>query len=121
MDYKVKVFGKSCDLPARTLAVDEQMEAIRDLETDYRLRKLSRRECVEKMYALAEALLPEVLPPLEDVDTNELTNACADICAAYAAPVRKARTAAQMEELRETLARPEMQKALAALQAMHKK
>lgn len=121
MEYKVKMFGKSYDLPARTLAVDEQMEIMRDLDEEYRDRKISRGEAVEKMHTFVETLLPGVLPPLEEVDTNELTNACADICAAYAAPVRKARTAAQLEELREILARPEVQKTLNAIQAMPKK
>lgn len=114
MDYKVKIFGETHKLPARTLAVDEQIEVMRDLDGEYKARKITRREAVEKMHAFVEYLVPGIVPPIDDVDTNELTNACADICAAYAEPVRKAK----MDELRKMLSSPEVQKGLEAVQAM---
>lgn len=118
MDYKVKIFGETHKLPTRTLAVDEQIEIMRDLDGDYQARKITRREAVQKMHDFVEYLIPGVVPPIDEVDTNELTNACAEICAAYAEPVRKAKSDAQMEELRKTLARPDVQKALAAIDYM---
>lgn len=115
MEYKVTIFGETRELPARTLAVDEQIEVMRDLDGDYRAKKITRREAVQKMHDFVEYLIPGAAPPIDEVDTNELTNACADICAAYAEPVRRAKTDAQIEELRKTLASPDVQKALSAL------
>lgn len=118
MEYKAKIFGETRELPARTLAVDEQIEIMRDLDGEYQARKITRREAVEKMHAFVEYLIPGIVPPIDEVDTNELTNACADICAAYAEPVRKAKSDAQMDELRKMLSTPEVQKGLEAVQAM---
>lgn len=114
MDYKVKIFGETHKLPDRTLEVDEQIEVMRDLDGDYRARKITRREAVQKMHDFVEYLIPGAAPPIDEVDTNELTNACAGICAAYADPVRRA----QMDELRKMLSTPEVQKALEAVQVM---
>lgn len=114
MDYKVKIFGETHKLPDRTLEVDEQIEAMRSLEEEYQDRVITRREAVQKMHDFVERLIPGVVPPIDKVDTNELTNACSEICAAYEEPVRRA----QMDELRKMLSTPEVQKALEAVQVM---
>lgn len=118
MTYKVTILGKSYDLPARTLAVDEQIEAIGVLDREYMAKRMTRREVVEKMHSFVEGFAPGVFPSLEEADTNELTAACTDIISAYSAPTRKAKNDAQMVELREILNRPEVQKLLAALPAL---
>lgn len=118
MDYKVKIFGEIHTLPARTLEVDEQIEIIRDLDEKYQARKITRREVVEKMHAFVEYLVPGAAPPIDEVDTNELANTCINICAVYEEPVRRAKSDARMEELRKTLARPDVQKTLAAIDYM---
>lgn len=118
MNYKVNILGKPYDLPARTLAVDEQIEAVGSLDAEYKAKRMTRREVVEKMYAFVEAFVPGAFPSLEDADTNELTATCTDIIAAYSAPARKAKNDAQMVELREVMSRPELQKLLTMLNAM---
>lgn len=118
MQYKVNILGKSYDLPTRTLAVDEQIETIGALDDEYKAKRLTRREVVEKMHAFAEAFAPGAFPSLEEADTNELTAACLDIIAAYSAPARKARNEAQMTELREIMNRPELKKLLEAIPAV---
>lgn len=118
MNYKVTILGKSYDLPARTLAVDEQIEAIGALDNEYKAKRMTRREVVEKMHAFVEGFAPGAFPSLEEADTNELTAAYTDIISAYAAPARKAKNDTQMAELREVLNRPEVQKLLAAIPAL---
>lgn len=117
MNYKVTILGKSYDLPARTLAVDEQIEAVGSLDAEYN-KRMTRREVVERMHAFVEGFAPGAFPSLEEADTNELTAACTDIIAAYSAPARKAKNEAQMVELREVLNRPEVQKLFAAIPAL---
>lgn len=118
MNYKVNILGKSYDLPARTLAVDEQIEAVGSLDAEYKDKRMTRREVVEKMYAFVEVFAPGAFQGLEEADTNELTAACTDIISAYAAPARKAKNEAQIVELREVMNRPELQKLLTMLNAM---
>lgn len=118
MNYKVTILGKSYDLPARTLAVDEQIEAVGALDEEYKAKRMTRREVVEKMHGFVEGFVPGAFPDLETADTNELTAACTDIIAAYDAPARKAKNEAQMVELREVLNRPEVQKLIAAIPAL---
>ena len=36
MNYKVSILGKNYDLPARTLAVDEKIEAVAKIDQEYR-------------------------------------------------------------------------------------
>lgn len=118
MNYKVNILGKSYDLPARTLAVDEQIEAIGALDAEYKAKRMTRREVVEKMHSFVEGFAPGAFPSLDEADTNELTAACTDIISAYAAPARKAKNDTQMAELREILNRPEVQKLLTAMPAL---
>lgn len=118
MTYKVTILGKSYDLPARTLAVDEQIEAVGELDREYTAKRMTRREVVEKMHSFVEGFVPGAFPSLEEADTNELTAACTDIISAYASPARKSKNDAQMVELREILNRPEVQKLLAAMPAL---
>lgn len=118
MNYKVNILGNSYDLPARTLAVDEQIEAVGSLDAEYKAKRMTRREVVERMHAFVEGFAPGAFPSLEEADTNELTAACTDIISAYSAPARKTHNDAQMVELREVMNRPELQKLLTMLNAM---
>lgn len=118
MDYKVKIFGETHKLPDRTLEVDEQIEAMRNLDQEYQDRAITRREAVQKMHAFVEYLVPGAAPPIDEVDTNELANTCINICAVYEEPVRRAKLDGQMDELRKMLSSPEVQKGLEAVQAM---
>ena len=47
MGYKVMILGKSYDLPARTLAVDDKIDEIGSLDRAYRAGEITRRESVE--------------------------------------------------------------------------
>ena len=120
MNYKVTILGKSYDLPPRTLAVDERIEAIAELSKSYAKKSITRREAVEQMHAFVDELAHGALPSVEEVDTNELFSACESIIEAYAAPARKAKNDAHMAELRDLLARSEVQKILTALPYMRK-
>ena len=112
MSYKVTILGKSYDLPSRTLSVDEGIEEMSKLDTCYTTGEITRREACEKMHAFVESLAPGALPAVEEVDTNDLLKACLDIIAAYNAPARKARSEAQLAEVKDLMARPEVQKLL---------
>lgn len=113
MNYKVSILGKNYDLPARTLAVDEKIEAVEKIDQEYRNGEITRREAVQRLHMFVDDLAPSSLPDVEDVDTNDLMRACEDIITAYDAPARKARIEAKMAEAREALNRPELQKLLA--------
>lgn len=112
MTYKVKIGGKDYNLPARTLAVDGQIEEIGALDGKYRAGELSRREVVERIHAFVEALVPGAFPPVEECDTNDLTKAATDIISSYDAPRLKNEADAQAARAREVLNRPEIQKLL---------
>lgn len=112
MSYKVTILGKSYDLPARTLTVDDGIEAMSKLDGQYKSGEITRRDAVHDMHMFVDGLLPGVLPPVEEVDTNDLLKACLDIISAYDAPARKARSEAKLKEAQELLARPEVQKLL---------
>lgn len=118
MNYKVTILGKSYDLPARTLAVDEQIEAIGALDDEYKAKRMTRREVVEKMHTFVEGFAPGALPPVDEVDTNDLFVYCANIIETYDAPARKDRNDVEMAKLREVMNRPEVQKLLAAIPAL---
>lgn len=112
MSYKVTILGKNYDLPPRTLSVDEGIEEMSGLDKCYESSEITRREAVEKMHAFVESLAPGALPAVEEVDTNDLLKGCLDIIAAYDAPARKARSEAQLAEVKDLMARPEVQKLL---------
>lgn len=112
MSYKVTILGKNYDLPPRTLSVDEGIEEMSKLDTRYTTGEITRREAVEKMHAFVESLAPGALPAAEEVDINDLLKGCLDIIAAYDAPARKARSEAQLAEIKDLMARPEVQKLL---------
>lgn len=112
MNYKVNILGKSYELPPRTLAVDDQIAGLVETDRDYQAGELTRRKAVEKLHAFAVGLAPGCLPPLEEVDTNELMHTCMDIVNTYDAPARKARAEAKLKEARDILNKPEVQKLL---------
>lgn len=110
MSYKVTILGKTYDLPARTMAVDDQIETLSKLDKQYDAGEISRREAVTQMHSFVEQLAPGALPPVDEVDTNDLMKSCMDIISAYDTPARKARNEAKLTEVRELLARPEVAK-----------
>lgn len=112
MSYTVTILTKKYDLPPRTLSVDDSIEEMSKLDTHYTAGEITRREACEKMHAFVESLAPGALPAVEEVDTNDLLKACLDIIAAYDAPARKARSEAQLAEVKDLMARPEVQKLL---------
>lgn len=112
MSYKVTILGKNYDLPSRTLSVDEDIEEMSGLDKRYESGEITRCEAVTKMHAFVESLVPGALPAVEEVDTNDLLKACLDIIAAYDAPAKKARSEAQLAEIKDLMARPEVQKLL---------
>lgn len=113
MSYKVTILGKSYDLPARTLSVDEGIEAMSNLDKQYNSGEITRRDAIIQMHNFVESLVPGVLPSVDELDTNDLLKACLDIISAYDSPARKARSEAQLAEVKDLLARPEVQKLLA--------
>lgn len=113
MVYKVTILGKAYDLPARTLAVDDQIEAVAETNRLYQAGEITRREAVTRLYGFVEQLAPGALPALEETDTNDLMRSCYDILSTYSAPDQKAKTEAQLSQVRELLGKPEVQKLLA--------
>lgn len=112
MNYKVTIQGKTYELPARTLSVDDKIESVAKIDQEYRSGEITRREAVQRLHMFVLDLAPASLPGVEEVDTNELMKACEDIIAAYDAPARKSRMEAKLAEAREALNRPEVQKLL---------
>lgn len=112
MNYKVTIQGKTYELPARTLSVDDKIESVAKIDQEYRSGEITRREAVQRLHMFVLDLAPGSLPGVEEVDTNELMKVCEDIIAAYDAPARKARMEAKLAEAREALNRPEVQKLL---------
>lgn len=119
--YKIKINGKEYTLPARTLAVDEKIEEISGLDTKYKSGELTRRGVVEALHAFVDGLAPGCVPPLEEVDTNELLKVSMDIIAAYDGPAQRAKVESQMSSARELLKNPEIQKLLAVAPMLNKK
>lgn len=113
MSYKVTILGKVYELPARTLDVDESIEDMSRLDDEYQNGEITRRDAVVQMHGFVEELAPGALPSVDEVDTNDLLKACLDIIAAYDAPARKAKSEAKLAEVKDLLARPEVQKLLA--------
>ena len=113
MSYTVTILNKKYDLPPRTLSVGEGIEEMSGLDKRYESGKITLREAVEKMHAFVESLAPGALPAVEEVDTNELMKATMDIITAYDAPAKKARSEARLAEVKDLMARPEVQKLLA--------
>lgn len=118
MTYKVKINGKDYTLPARTLAVDEKIEEISGLDAKYKAGELTRRGVVEALHAFVDGLALGCVPPLEEVDTNELLKVSMDIIAVYDGPRIKNTIEAQMSAARELLSKPEVKQLITAAQAV---
>ena len=56
MGYKVTILGKSCDLPARTLNVDDMIESISETDRLYQADEITRREAVTRLHGFVEEL-----------------------------------------------------------------
>lgn len=110
MSYKVIILGKGYELPPRTISIDEAIEAVGKIDSEYESGVITRREAVEKMHAFVEDLAPGALPRLGECDTNDLLKACLDIISTYDAPARKVRNEERLSEAREILSRPEIAK-----------
>ena len=120
MGYKVMILGKSYDLPARTLNVDDMIQSISETDRLYQADEITRREAVTRLHGFVEELTPGTLPTLEEVDTNDLMKACLDIIAAYDEPNRKDRMNVRLAEVRDLIKTPEFQKILSAVPYMKK-
>lgn len=115
--YKIKINGQEYTLPTRTLAVDEKIEEISGLDAKYKAGELSRRGVVEALHAFVDGLAPGCVPPLDEVDTNELLKVSMDIIAVYDAPRIKNTIESQMSAARELLSKPEVKQLITATQA----
>lgn len=112
MAYKVKINGREHILPARTLAVDEQIEEIGALDRKYKAGEMTRREVVERIHAFVDVLAPGAVPALEECDTNDLTKTAMDIISTYDAPRLKNNVEVRMSQVREVLNKPEFKQLL---------
>jgi hypothetical protein len=117
MNYEVKILGKAYTLPARTLDVDDQIERVSDIDRAYSAGEINRREAVERMYSFVASLAPGAFTEIESTDTNDILKACLDIISAYSAPAIKARAEAKIQEAKDILNRPEIQKVLTLMNA----
>lgn len=120
MSYNVTILGKTYELPARIIAVDDNIEAMSKLDEQYRSGAITRRDAVMQMHSFVESFAPGALPDVYEVDTNELMKAVVDIITAYDAPARKSRTESSLSEAREILTRPEVAKLLEVIKASNK-
>lgn len=120
MSYTVTILNKKYDLPARTLFVDEGIEAMSKLYEQYNSKEITRRDVVLQMHNFVESIVPGAVPSVEEVDTNDLLKTCLDIITTYDAPARKARTEAKLSDVKELLARPEVQKILSVADKVSK-
>lgn len=116
--YKIKINGKEYTLPARTLAVNEKIEEISGLDAKYKAGELTRRGVVEALHAFVDGLAPGCVPPLEEVDTNELLKVSMDMIAVYDGPRIKSTIESQMSTARELLSKPEVKQLITAAQAV---
>lgn len=112
MSYTVTILNKKYDLPARTLSVDDSIEAMSKLDEQYQAGEITRRDAVVQMHGFVESLAPGALPAVDEVDTNDLMKSCMDIIMAYDEPARKARNEAKLKEVKELMAKPEVQSVL---------
>lgn len=112
MSYKVTILGKSYELPTRTIDIDEQMENINEKCIERDKGQIKRTEFVPYLYNFVTYIVPECLPPIEEIDTNDLEKAAIDILMAYDEPNRKIRNDAQMADVKDLMSRPEVQKLL---------
>lgn len=103
LTYSVSVMGRDYDLPPRTIAVDAKIEDMSRLDGQYWAGKLTRLEVLTRMYNFAREFAPGALPPLEEVDVNELNAACVNIVEAYTVDIRKERLEAKADELKDAL------------------
>ena len=97
--------------------MDDGIEAMSKLDEKYKSGEITRRDAVTQMHNFVESLVPGVLLSVDEVDTNDLLKACLDIISAYDAPARKAKSEAQLSEVKDLLNRPEVQKVLAVVNA----
>ena len=120
MKYSVTINGKKYELPARTIDVDDKIDAVGALDEQYKGGDITRRECIEKMHEFVEGLAPGALPSAETVDTNDLLRAAFDIVKAYTDPERQMRAESELSGVLEIINRPEVKKLLEAAKLLDK-
>lgn len=97
MSYKVTINTKTFELPKCTLAVEEKVEKIREVNIGAVKGTAKKRELVELMIDYVESLIgaenaQEALnyTDIEDIDTKELEMAVNAINAAFSKPKEEA-------------------------------
>lgn len=107
MSYKVTINNKTFELPKCTLAVEEKVEKIREVNIGVVKGTAKKRELVELMIDYVESLIgaenaQEALnyTDIEDIDTKELEMAVNAINAAFSKPKEEA----QMREATKVMA-----------------
>lgn len=118
MQYKVNILGKPYDLPALTIEVQEQIEAVGALAEEHNAGRITTRDVVWKTHAFVERFAPGAFPSAEEADINELNAAGIAIIETYTAPGRKAKNEADMMKIREVVNQPELKKLLDAIPAV---
>ncbi len=118
--YKVTINGKSYELPAKTLAIDEAIEKVGNLSGKYDSGELTRREVVQAQHDFVESMAPGALPGVYEVDTNELLRACVDIINVYNAPALEAQVEANAARIRKLMERPEFSRAIEMAKVIQK-
>lgn len=119
MNYRVTINRKNYDLPPRTLEMDERIMEIGRLDERYSAGEITRAEVVEAQHNFVLFCAPESLPPVNEVDVNDLLTACISIISAYNAPAIKAKVDAQTAAIKGVLNSSEVQQLL-KLDAMQK-
>lgn len=112
MTYKVTIDQKSYSLPPRTLDVDDKISALSKLDALYTSGELSRREVVQTQWDFVNDLVPDVLPPADEIDVNYLLGLCIQIISVYNAPALKAKMDAVKAPLRDLMGSPDVKQAL---------
>lgn len=110
--YRVTINGKSYDLPARTLVIDEKIEEMGTLDKKYTSGEMTRREVVQAQFDFVQAVAPGAFEDVENADTNDILKACLDIINEYNKPVYKAKADSDMCSIKDMINRPEFQKLL---------
>ena len=62
MNYKVTIQGKTYELPARTLSVDDKIESVAKIDQEYRSGEITRREAVQRSICSFWISLPALCP-----------------------------------------------------------
>lgn len=115
MEYHVELNGKTYNLPARTLEMDDRITMIRGLDRRVKSGEITRREARQEQYSFVTDCTGEPLLPLEQVDVGDLEISVVEIVNAYQRPAAQAKIEKSLESLRDLTERPEFKKMFFAL------